>query len=71
MYSDEAAKLFAEESGCVLPTTTASSYLPEKVKDKDGNEIDNQKHYSTKFMIMGLRVVRLDLNLLMQLKGLI
>ena len=43
MYSDEAAKLFAEESGCVLPTTTASSYLPEKVKDKDGNEIDNQK----------------------------
>ena len=43
MYSDEAAKFFAEESGCVLPTTTASSYLPEKVKDKDGNEIDNQK----------------------------
>ena len=43
MYSDEAAKLFAEESGCVLPTTTASSYLPKKVKDKDGNEIDNQK----------------------------
>ena len=43
MYSDEAAKLFATKAGCVLPTTTASSFLPEKVKDSKGKEIDNQK----------------------------
>lgn len=43
MYSDEAAKIFAEKSNCVLPTITASEFIPEKWTDSDGNEVDNQK----------------------------
>lgn len=43
MYSDEAVKLFAEKANCVLPTETASSFIPEKWPDADGNEADNQK----------------------------
>jgi len=43
IYSDEAAKLFVEKAGTVLPTTTASGFIPEKVKDESGKEIDNEK----------------------------